>query len=60
MTDPDTINDVEDLCCQICGKPLRGYKGHVAAMVLPVDETDPTSPLEYVSAIHVECWETRH
>jgi hypothetical protein len=53
---PPTINDIDDLDCDICKKPLKGFKGYKAGLTRPVNPNDPLSLHEYYIAIHVDCY----
>lgn len=54
---PPTINEIEDLDCDICGKPLKGYKGYMTGLTRPVPNREGFH--EYYKAIHIECYKAK-
>lgn len=57
--EPTIINEIEDLNCDICGKPLKGYKGYTAGLTRPINKDQPNGLHEYYKAIHVDCYKPR-
>lgn len=56
MTDqaPVIVNEMEDLDCDICGQPLKGYHGYMSGLTRPVAGREDVH--EYFKAIHISCY----